>query len=218
MMRRSVACAALAVALAGVAAVGCEFLFSYRSISAPLGTWGEIGIQVRKEHNNCTLPNPYAYDMFGAGIQILSETGWEEVGRNVLENWFVISLAQPGEGYLMISKTCTKEGYEEARMPVHTAAPEAEGAWAEAWEGTYPFELPDGATAQSVVGIPAIEETRLLIEDRSFELPNMPPLARETSTIRIFFVDQDAEMLPLLIVGEGLFWRYDHLFDAPDTN
>lgn len=206
--------AVLCVALIGGTALGCEFLFSYRSIEAPIGTWGEVGIRVHKDHSNCTLPHPFDYDITVKGLQILSETPWQEIQRNVIEKWLVVSLAEEGEGYLMISKDCSKEGYQEARMPVTVGAPNDGGAWAQAWNGSYPFELPEGSIVQSAFGIPTLSGADLAVGDERLRLPSVPTeLGEAVSPVRVFMTTRDGEVIPLLIVGEGLFWRYDHLLD-----
>jgi len=82
----------------GFAAFGCDFVFSYSSINAPLGTSGEVGVRVYKTHANCTLPRPYDYQLTVAGAQILGETSWQETQPNVVEKWVLLSLAEVGDG------------------------------------------------------------------------------------------------------------------------
>ncbi len=204
----------LGVALVGGTALGCEFLFSYRSIEAPIGTWGEVGIRVYKDHSNCTLPHPFDYDISVEGLQILSEGPWQEIQRNVIEKWLVVSLARVGAGYLMISKDCSKEGHQEARMPVTVGEPNHGGLWAQGWNGSYPFELPEGSIAQSVFGIPTLSGADLTVGDQRLRLPSVPTeLGTVVSSVRVFTTTRGGEVIPLLIVGDGLFWRYDHLLD-----
>lgn len=199
----------------GLASLGCDFVFSYKSITAPLGTWGEVGIRVYKTHRICTLPDPYAYDLPASGVQILKETPWQEIQPGVLEKWVVISLAEVGDGYLKISKTCTKEGYEEGVLPIRVVAPTPEGAWSQAWEGTYPFELPPGYTWSAVFGEASVHDGVLSLEGMDFTLPSLPSSLREQSILlRVFYVVQEGKPFPILIVGEGIFWRYDHLLQA----
>ena len=79
MKRVYVAFAALSLlALFTLSASACEFYFSYESISAPIGTVGEIGIRVQKTHAKCTLSSMDDYAIDGEGIQILGETAWED--------------------------------------------------------------------------------------------------------------------------------------------
>ncbi len=196
--------------LAGVAALGCDFVFSYSSLSAPLGTWGEVGVRVAKTHANCTLPNPYAYDISVSGVQILGETPWTDVQPNVIEKWVLLSLAEIGNGYLKVSKTCSKAGYEEGVLPVRIGAPAADGVWAKAWNGTYPFDPPAGYTVSSITGEATVKGTTLIVGRINLALPATPPaLLGRTLPVRLYYVTKDGKPFPLLIVGEGLFWRYD---------
>lgn len=200
------------VAGLGFTSLGCEFAFSYKSISAPLGTWGEVAIRVTKTHAKCTLPNPYDYQLTASGVQILGETPWTDVQANVIEKWVLISLAETGDGYLKVSKTCSKEGYEEGVLPIGVAAPAADGVWINAWNGTYPFDPPAGYTVLSVAGEATIKGTTLTVGTISLTLPTTPPtLLRQTLPVRLYYVTKDGKLFPLLIVGEGLFWRYDPL-------
>ncbi|MEW5826513.1 MAG: hypothetical protein AB1778_06730 [Candidatus Bipolaricaulota bacterium] len=198
--------------LVAVGALGCDFLFSYESIAAPLGASGEIGVRVVKDHNNCSLPDPYDYDITVSGVQILAQTPWTEVQRNVIETWLMISLAEEGEGYVMVSKTCSKEGYEEARMPVTILPATDDGAWAQAWGGTYPFSVPSTGDVLHRVGAPAYSDGVLTVGGHTLTLSDVPSgLEQESSPVVVFYlVDGDA-MSPLLIVGPSWFWRYDHL-------
>ena len=99
-----------------LSAAACQFSFNYTEITAPLGTVGEIGVRVQKDHNNCTLPSMDDYQFAWENIQVLGETAWEGIGPDLYERWFQVSLSEIGDGYLMISKDCTKEGYEEAKV------------------------------------------------------------------------------------------------------
>ena len=129
------------VLLLSLGVSACSFQFSYQSISAPLGTVGDVGIQVQKTHNNCVLSSMDEYLIEGRGVQILGETVWEDLGGGLYEKWVQLSLATLGDGSLTISKTCIKDGYEEKVLPILTQSAEAADAvWMLAWNGTYPFE------------------------------------------------------------------------------
>lgn len=99
-------------------ALACEFTFNYDRIEAPIGTVGEIGVRVEKTHPRCTMDDSLDYQFDWEGIQILGETDWEEIGPQLYEKWFQVSLSSIGEGFLKISKDCSKEGYEEAVLPI----------------------------------------------------------------------------------------------------
>ncbi|GAH27161.1 unnamed protein product [marine sediment metagenome] len=64
------------------------------------------------------MDDPLDYQFDWEGIQILGETDWEEIGPQLYEKWFQVSLSSIGEGFLKISKDCSKEGYEEAVLPI----------------------------------------------------------------------------------------------------
>ncbi|HEU68166.1 MAG TPA: hypothetical protein ENN53_02935, partial [Candidatus Acetothermia bacterium] len=174
MKRRFLLVVVLVGGAVGFTALGCEFMFSYRSLTAPLGASGEVGIRVVKTHANCTLPNPYDYQLSARGVQVLGETSWTEVQPNVIEKWVLISLAEVGDGYLKVSKTCTKEGYEEGLLPITVTAPAPDGVWAQAWNGTYPFTLPEGYAVASVVGTAVVKDGVVVLEGRTFALPSVP--------------------------------------------
>jgi len=209
------AMAALAVTLSTAA---CQFSFSFERIEAPLGTVGEIGVRVQKEHNNCTLPSMDDYQFDWGNIQILGETAWEEIGPSLYEKWFRVSLSQIGEGYLTISKDCTKEGYEEATLSVTVLEPMAEGAWREAYEGVYPFADPTAGVVESAIGEAVFVEGTLLIGQLAVELPYNPVgFDGGLGRVRVFYMGaSEGTVIPLLMVSETFFLRFDHLTrDAP---
>ncbi len=72
-----------------------------------------------------------------------------------------------------------------------------------------------GYTLTSVVGDASVNGDVLSVGGVSLALPSVPPaLAGRTVSVRLFYVTRDGKPLPLLIVGEGIFWRYDALLDA----
>lgn len=104
--------------VASFPALACEFTFNYDRIEAPVGTVGEIGVRVEKTHQRCTMHDPLDYQFDWKGIQILGETEWEKIGPQLYEKWFKVLLSSVDEGFLKISKDCSKEGYEEALLPI----------------------------------------------------------------------------------------------------
>jgi hypothetical protein len=108
----------MGMAVFSLPALACEFTFNYDRIEAPIGTVGEIGVRVEKTHLRCTMDGSLDYQFDWEGIQILGETDWEEIGPQLYEKWFQVSLSSIGEGFLKISKDCSKEGYEEAVLPI----------------------------------------------------------------------------------------------------
>lgn len=209
--------AAIAVAAAAVGASACDFFFSYTEVTAPIGTYGEIGVRVQKTHNNCTLSSMDDYQFAWENVQILGSTEWEEVGPNLYERWFRVSLAEIGEGYLMVSKDCTKEGYQEAVLPITVLGPDEGGIWERASGGTYPLGAPSDGTIGSVTGPATYAAGTLSIGDVTVELPNpTAELPGGLAEARMFFTTTDVgDVLPLLVVADGAFVRFDHLIGDP---
>ena len=214
-MRRSmkVWVAAVGIALAALPVAACEFFFSYDEVSAPLGTVGEIGVRVQKTHSRCTLPSNEEYRFDGENIQILGETAWEEVGRNLYEKWIRVSLSEIGGGFLRISKTCSKEGYEEAKLPVLVQEPAAGGEWHQAVEGDYPFDAEGLEPLRCLSGAVVIQGELLTVNDVQLRLPSlMTGLGDGLSLASLFYEATDGgEPRLLLIASEGWFLRFDHL-------
>ena len=190
-------------------ALGCTFYFNYERVDAPLGAVGEIGIQVQKTHNRCTLPSMESYEIVGEGIQILERSEWVEVGQNLYELWVRVSLAEVGDGALTISKDCSKEGEESGRLPIAVAAPTEDGAWATALAGVYPFEAEN---VDWVTGVAEVDGTWLSIGDLSIELPE-PVEGVAGSEVGLFYLSGDTAT-PLLIVSESVFLRFDHWLET----
>jgi len=206
----SLLAAATAVTMAAVGASACDFFFSYTEVTAPIGTYGEIGVRVQKTHNNCTLSSMDDYELAWENVQILGSTEWEEVGPNLYERWFQVSLSEIGEGYLMVSKDCTKEGYQEAILPITVLDPDEGGIWEQASGGTYPLDAPSDGTIESVAGPASYEAGALSIGGVTVELPAEIP--SDLAEARLFFTTPDAgDVLPLLVVADGSFVRFDHL-------
>jgi len=218
MMKAKLTIAALAAAgiLAAVLpAAACEFGFSYERIDAPLGTVGEIGVRVQKDHRNCTLGSMDDYWFDAEGIQILGESPWEEVGPDLYEKWFRVSLSQIGDGYLRISKDCTKEGYEEAVLPITVLEPDEAGVWHDAHDGTYPFQAPASGSVQSFAGDAVGDGSVLTVGSLVIDLAFAPAaLIGELGWVRVFYLEpSEGDIRLLLVVSETGFLRFDHLLD-----
>jgi len=201
---------AILLAAFALSASACEFYFNYESIAAPIGTVGEIGIRVQKTHAKCTLSSMDEYIIDGEGIQILGETAWEDLGGDLHEKWVQVSLAEEGDGFLRISKDCTKEGYQEAVLSITALAPDEEALWTTAWAGEYPFDAADDVV--SVLGEATVGEGTLGVDDQLISLPQGASLPEALpEALRVFYSDVDGSPTVLLLVGDGLFLRFDHL-------
>jgi len=207
----SVLAAAITVLGLTLSAAACQFSFNYSEITAPLGTVREISVRVQKDHANCTLPSMDDYQFAWENIQVLGETAWVEIGSDLYERWFQVSLSETGDGYLMISKDCTKEGYEEAILPITVLDPAEDGIWQQANEGIYPLSAPENGTVESIIGEGIAIDGILTIDQLTIELPVVPDsFDGEVGQVQLFFTrTSNDEIVPLLIASEGFFLRFD---------
>ena len=196
-----------AVTLVSAAAVACEFEFSYDAIEAPLGTVGEIGIRVTKTHPRCVLSSMDEYDIAGESVQILDQTTWVEVAPNVFETWVTVSLSDVGAGVLRISKFCTKEGYEEALLPVQITTPIADGDWATAVSGLYPFDVAKDSVVETLTGTLTWDGSTLRLGDLVLAAPAYLGEEPIEAAVTLFVDVSSGEPAPLLAVGDSLFLR-----------
>jgi len=212
----SVGVTAVGLVVMGLAVSACDFFFNYTEITAPIGATGEIGVRVEKTHNNCTLASVDEYRVDGENIQILSSTEWEEVARDVYERWFEVSLSEVGDGFLRVSKDCTKEGYQEAVLPITVVGPAEEGVWRQADEGTYPFDSTLVGEVEMVLGSGTVAEAVLTVDRMAVELPTgSGAFDGDLGETRLFFTRTKAgDVVPLLVVSERFFLRFDHLIAA----
>ena len=74
------------------------------------------------------MDDPLDYQFDWERIQILGETDWKEISPQLYEKWFQVSLSSIGDGFLKISKDCSREGYEEATLPIRVTKVDKEGA------------------------------------------------------------------------------------------
>jgi len=190
----------------------CDFTFNYDQITAPVGTVGEIGVRVQKTHKNCTMEDPLDYQFAWENIQVIGETQWEEIGPLLYEKWFNISLSVPGEGFLKISKTCSKEGYEEAVLPITVTSGAEDGVFMQALSGTYPFAAPTDVTVESAIGVIQLDEGLLTVNDVSMSLPlSLSAVEGYEGETCVYYAVDKAGIEPLLLVSDGFFYRFDYL-------
>jgi len=209
---KSVFLVAVGLLLASVVAVACDFSFNYDQITAPVGTLGEIGVRVQKTHKNCTMEDPLDYQFAWENIQIIGETQWEEIDPLLYEKWFNVSLSVPGKGFLKISKTCSKEGYEDAVLPITVTRGAEDGLFMQALAGSYPFTPLAELTVESAIGVIQLDEGLLTVNDVSMSLPlSLSAVEGYEGETRVYYAVDKAGIEPLLLVSDGFFYRFDYL-------
>jgi hypothetical protein len=113
-----------------------------------------------------------------------------------------------------VSKDCTKEGYQEAALPITVLDPDVGGIWEQASGGAYPLDAAFDGTIESVAGPAAYAAGTLSIGGVTVELPAEIP--GDIAEGRLFFTTTGVgDVLPLLVVADGAFVRFDHLIGDP---
>jgi len=198
----------LAMVMVSLPSLACEFTFNYERIEAPIGTVGEIGVRIEKTHQKCTMDDPLDYQFDWKGIQILGETDWEEIDPQLYEKWFQVSLSSIGEGFLKISRDCSKEGYGEAVLPITII--KGEGDWQLALKGEYPYELQSKIEVEKTFAQPFLNNDVLKVGKVEVKLPFLPQeLVEYEGEIGLYYYISEGKALPLLIVSSDFFYRFD---------
>ncbi|MCK4617694.1 hypothetical protein KAT45_02200 [Candidatus Aerophobetes bacterium] len=198
----------LAMVMISLPSLACEFTFNYERIEAPIGTVGEIGVRIEKTHQKCTMDDPLDYQFDWKGIQILGETDWEEIDPQLYEKWFQVSLSSIGEGFLKISRDCSKEGYEEAVLPITIT--KGEGDWQLALKGEYPYELQSKIEVEKTCAQPFLNNDVLKVGKVEVKLPFLPQeLVEYKERIELYYYTFKEKALPLLVVSSDFFYRFD---------
>jgi len=206
----SLAISLMGTAIFSLSALACEFTFNYDRIEAPIGTVGEIGVRVEKTHKKCTMDDPLDYQFDWERIQILGETDWEQIGPQLYEKWFQVSLGSVGEGFLKISKDCSKEGYDEAVLPIIVTKGEEDGVWQRALRGEYPYEFQSKIEVKKIFDKPFFKKDILKIGKIEIKLPFIPKeLADYEGEVGLYYYISKGRAVPLLIVSNDFFFRFD---------
>ncbi len=205
--------------LGAFAVSACDFTFNYEEITAPIGTVGQIVVQVQKTHNQCVMDG-LDYHFEYSDLQVLEETEWEQLlGPDLYEKWFQVSLSRLGDGEFKIYMDCTKDGYEEAVLPVTVTAGEEDGVWSVAMSGAYPFTDETGMTAEVTTGVIWLHDGVLSVADRSVVLPTVPEgLVDYQGEAYVYTAQTEGESAVLLLVSDEFFYRFDHLIDTEDED
>ena len=198
----------LAMVMVSLPSLACEFTFNYERIEAPIGTVGEIGVRVERTHRNCSMDDSLDYQFDWKRIQILGETDWEEIGPQLHEKWFQVSLSSIGEGFFKISRDCSKEGYEEAVLPI--TVKKEEGVWQLALKGEYPYELQPQIEIEKTFAQPFLNNDVLKVGKVEVKLPFLPQeLVEYEEEIELYYYTFEGKTLPLLVVSSDFFYRFD---------
>ena len=121
-------------------------------------------------------------------------------------------MSVPGDGFLKISKTCSKEGDEEAVLPITVTQGENGDVFMEALAGTYPFEVPMGLSLESTIGSVQFDGELLTVNDVSMSLPlNLLAAEGYEGEARMYYAVDEAGIEPLLLVSDAFFYRFDYL-------
>ncbi|MCF8002054.1 MAG: hypothetical protein K9K76_09380 [Halanaerobiales bacterium] len=197
-----------------VSTEACEFIFNFDRIEAPLGKMGEIRVRVYKTHNNCTLNGMEEYYFETSNVQTLEETEWKEIEKNVYEKWFKVLLSEKGEGYLLIWKDCTKEGYEEKSLPINVI--EGNEDVALAVEGKYPYQIEKDSEIRHIEGYLEMKDDRLSVNDLILELPDtaaavMQALEEIKVKSHIFYEAENKRVL--LIANDDSYYYFDYSYE-----
>jgi len=187
--------------------LACEFSFNYRSIEAPLGVTGSIGVRVMKDHHDCSMDG-MEYEFAWENVQVLNETPWEEIEYNLFEKWFEVVLSETGEGYFLIWKDCTQEGYDDKRLPITVG--EGGEEWHDAMHSGYPYHA--DLALEVVSDTYEITENTLLVGSEEILLPEIfeipQSLLAGKEPIVVYFT-RNTHSHAVLVVGENVFFRFD---------
>jgi hypothetical protein len=78
--------------------------------------------------------------------------------------------------------------------------------------GLYPFDLAADMDIRSVLGVPRLDGRTLTVGNVTCEWPLEPRRLDECiSEVRLFYRVEGDVSIPLLVVGDGFFYRCDHL-------
>ncbi len=154
------------------------------------------------------MDDSFDYQFDWKGIQIMGETDWEEIGPQLYEKWFQVSLSSVGEGFFKISKDCSKEGYEEAVLPI-TVKKEG-GVWQLALKGEYPYELQPKIEIEKTFAQPFLNNDVLKVGKVEVKLPFLPQeLVEYEEEIELYYYTFQEKALPLLVISSDFFYRFD---------
>ncbi len=203
-----VICGVLLISLFSLTSAGqaCRFFFNHSRIETTIGTSGTIAVRVLMDHNDCSLEGHVEGMQFSwENVQVTAASPWKEVGKDLYERSFSVTLSEVGTGHFKIFKDCTREGYEEESIPivVHPGG----DIWQSARNGNYPYV--NYSDPLVVSGEFQLNEQALLIGDHVIELPKtLDTLEKGAHEVTVFYVEADDAKQAILIVGPNYYYRF----------
>ena len=105
---------ALVIVIAASESFACHITFESDQLkNAQVGEVIKVEAIVTKEHRRCVLEDDDVQVELSSNIKIVSETGWETIGRNEIHNTFEIQILSGGETNLRVFRDCSKKGVSE---------------------------------------------------------------------------------------------------------
>ena len=107
----------LIMLLLSIRADACEVTFRPEKVTGRPGDIVEITTVVWWEHRRCLLGKDEV-DIDIDGGKLLSQSGWNKVGRGVYENKLKIKLLKKGETTIDVHRRCRKKGVSRGVMKI----------------------------------------------------------------------------------------------------
>ncbi|AKI96662.1 hypothetical protein [Kosmotoga pacifica] len=188
-------------------ALSCVFNFEPEVLSGNVGDIVIVRVDVEKTHRRCTLDSMDDYHFEFENVQVLGETPWNQVDEYNYQKWFKLCLSEAGEGFVKIWKNCTKEGYDEAILPI-TISENVE-VLEKIREGIVPFDTPLNVENPMVESFYQSEEKtidKITLKDIEFELP----IEIHLSEGDVYVLYSKDYMYPIAVAGRDFFYRFDY--------
>ncbi len=190
----------------------CDFHFEPSVYTGKLGDTFVLTVTVVKTHRNCVITME-DYDFEFDKVQVIGITPWNEVSSGRYERKFLLSLSAIGEGFVKISKNCSKAGYEEEIMKVKIL--ENPDLIKKVLNKEIPFETKLTVKKEDLLLKELFYESKdkkeitldkLQIDNIIFKLPFKITLPTNEKIYVLFTKDYK---YPILIASKEVFYRYD---------
>lgn len=195
------------VLLVSTFALSCVFSFEPEVVSGKVGDIVIIKVSVEKTHWRCVLDSMDDYHFELENVQVLGETSWNQIDSRIYEKWFKLSLSEAGEGFVKIWKNCTKEGYDEAILPVTVSANTE--LLEKISEGSFPVDTPLNVESTLVESFYKDAEktvNKITLKDVEFELP----IEVYLKAGEVYVLYSKDYPYPIAVAGEDFFYRFDY--------